>query len=129
VVPLTNGSGFGSNSGPAPAIFVSDRQTAAIKPFFAFYFLKLHLHHFSKINSHKEVTKQQDQGFSYYFFFGIERSGAGSGSVPRTNRAGSGRSKKHMAPKDLELPDQDPQQGRKHNKKRVPLQFFLQNCK
>jgi hypothetical protein len=29
-----------------------------IKFFFAYYFLKVHLHHFSKIKSHKEVTKQ-----------------------------------------------------------------------
>jgi hypothetical protein len=27
--------------------------------FFADYFLKLHLHHFSKIKSHKEVTKHK----------------------------------------------------------------------
>jgi hypothetical protein len=26
--------------------------------FFAYYFLKVHLHHFSKIKSHKEVRKQ-----------------------------------------------------------------------
>jgi len=26
--------------------------------FLAYYFLKVHLHHFSKIRSHKEVTKQ-----------------------------------------------------------------------
>jgi hypothetical protein len=26
--------------------------------FFAFYFLKVHLHHFSKVKSHKEVTNQ-----------------------------------------------------------------------
>ncbi len=32
------------------------------------YFLKLHLHHFSKIKSHKEVTKQEEwRFFSYYF--------------------------------------------------------------
>ncbi len=36
---------------------VSDLQGSK-KKFFAFYFLKLQLHHFSKIKSHKEVTKQ-----------------------------------------------------------------------
>jgi hypothetical protein len=42
-----------------PAFFVSDLQDVnKKKSFFAYYFLKVHLHHFSKINSHKEVTKQ-----------------------------------------------------------------------
>jgi hypothetical protein len=45
---------------PDPAIFVSNLQDVNKKyqSFFAYYFLKIHLHHFSKINSHKEVTKQ-----------------------------------------------------------------------
>jgi hypothetical protein len=47
---------------PHPAIFVIDLQgenkkLIKKKCFFAFYFLKVHLHHFSKI-SKKEVTKQ-----------------------------------------------------------------------
>jgi hypothetical protein len=42
---------------PDPAIFVSDLQDIN-KKFFAYYFLKVHLNHFSKIKSHKEVTKQ-----------------------------------------------------------------------
>jgi hypothetical protein len=37
---------------PDPAIFVSDLQL------FAHYFLKVHLHHFSKTKRNKEVTKQ-----------------------------------------------------------------------
>ncbi len=43
-----------------PAIFVSDLQDINKKllHFFAYYFLKVHLHHFSKIQSHKEVIKQ-----------------------------------------------------------------------
>jgi hypothetical protein len=41
---------------PDPAIFVSDLQD--VKKFFAYYCLKVHLHHFSKIKVHKEVTKQ-----------------------------------------------------------------------
>ncbi len=68
-MPLITGSesGFGSGSrvrilDPAPAIFVIDLQDANKKPFkkkvSAYYFLKVHLHHFSKVNSPKEVTKQ-----------------------------------------------------------------------
>jgi hypothetical protein len=40
-----------------PAILVSDIQDIN-KKFFAYYFLKAHLHHFLKIKSHTEVTKQ-----------------------------------------------------------------------
>jgi hypothetical protein len=47
---------------PDPAIFIVDLQDAnkkqTKKSFFAFYFLKVHLHRFSKIKSQKEVTKQ-----------------------------------------------------------------------
>jgi hypothetical protein len=47
---------------PDPAIFVTDLQgrqeQKKISKFFANYFLKVHLHHFSKIKTHKEVTKQ-----------------------------------------------------------------------
>jgi hypothetical protein len=47
---------------PDPAIFVLKLQDAnkgliSFKKFFAFYFLKVQLHNFSKINSQKEVTK------------------------------------------------------------------------
>jgi hypothetical protein len=41
---------------PDPAIFVSDLQDINQKKF-AYYFLKVHLHHFSR-KYHKEVTKQ-----------------------------------------------------------------------
>jgi hypothetical protein len=45
-----------------PAIFVSDLQdvnkSLFFPSFFAYYFLKVHLYHFSKIKSHKEVKKQ-----------------------------------------------------------------------
>ncbi len=40
------------------------------------YFLELHLHHSSKIKSHKEVTKSWNKGFSYYFCLMTEGSGA-----------------------------------------------------
>jgi hypothetical protein len=48
---------------PDPAIFVIDLQGANKKIIFfakfsAYFFLKVHLHHFSKIKSKKEVTKQ-----------------------------------------------------------------------
>jgi hypothetical protein len=52
------------DSDPEPAIFVIDLQDAnkklvfLKKGFCAYYFLKIHLHHFSKIKSPKEVTKQ-----------------------------------------------------------------------
>ena len=49
---------------PDPAIFVIDLQDTikklifVKKSFFAHYFLKVHSHHFSKIKSPKEITKQ-----------------------------------------------------------------------
>jgi hypothetical protein len=47
---------------PDHAIFIIDLQGAnkklIKKSFSAYYFLKVHLHHFSKIKSQKEVTKQ-----------------------------------------------------------------------
>jgi hypothetical protein len=51
------------DSDPDPAIFVIDLQDVNKKLIFkkgfpAYYFLKVHLHHFSKIKSLEEVTKQ-----------------------------------------------------------------------
>jgi Zn-finger domain-containing protein len=48
---------------PGPAIFVIDLQDTnkklnKKKDFSAYYFLKVHLHHFSQIKSPKEVAKQ-----------------------------------------------------------------------
>ncbi len=57
--------------------------------FSAYYFLKLHLHHFSKIKSQKESQNSRNQGFSYYFCMMVE--GSGSGSIPLTSGSGSGR--------------------------------------
>jgi hypothetical protein len=81
---------------PDPAIFVIDLQDASKKLiyntiFSAYYFLKVHLHHFSKIKSQKESQNSRNQGFSYYFCMMIE--GSGSGSIPLTTRSGSGRPK------------------------------------
>jgi hypothetical protein len=52
-----------------PAIFVIDLQDANKNKFFntissASYFLKLQLHHFSKIKSQKESQNSRNQGFS-----------------------------------------------------------------
>jgi hypothetical protein len=65
------------------------------KNFIAYYFLEVHLHHFSKIKSHKKSQNSRNQEFSYYFSLMKE----GSGSVPLTNGAGSGR------PKITRIPD------------------------
>jgi hypothetical protein len=81
---------------PDPAIFVIDLQDASKKLTFfytifsAYYFLKVHLHHFSKIES-QESQNSRNQDFSYYFCM-IEGSGseAGSGSIPLTSGSGSG---------------------------------------
>jgi hypothetical protein len=43
---------------PDPVFFVIDLQDANKKLFSAYYFLKVHLHHFSKVKSHKEVIRQ-----------------------------------------------------------------------
>jgi hypothetical protein len=78
---------------PDPAIFVTDLQDASKKlafntSFSVFYFLKVHLHHFSKIKCQKESQNSRNQGFSYYFCMMIE--GSGSGSIPLTSGSGSG---------------------------------------
>ncbi len=79
-----------------PAIFVIDLQDASKKLiyntiFSAYYFLKVHLHHFSKIKSQKESQNRWNQGFSYYFCIMIE--GSGSGSISLTSGSGSERPK------------------------------------
>ncbi len=52
----------GPDADPDPPIFINDLQNAnkklIKKSFSAYYFLKVHLHHFSKIKSRKEATKQ-----------------------------------------------------------------------
>ncbi len=62
--------------------------------FSAYYFLKVHLHHFSKIKSQKESQNIRNQGFSYYFWMMIEGSGSGTGAgpgpIPLTSGSGSG---------------------------------------
>ncbi len=81
-----------------PTILVIDLQDAnkklILKSFSAYYILKVHLHHFSKIQSPKEVTKQYESRFFLHFFpLMIEGSGSGSVSIPLIGGSGSGRPK------------------------------------
>jgi hypothetical protein len=77
---------------PDPAIFISDFQDANKNSFFfsfsAYYFLKVLLHHFSKIKVKKKSQNRRNQGFSYYVCLMIEGS-PGSGSR-RPKTCGSG---------------------------------------
>jgi hypothetical protein len=84
-----------------PDFFDIDLQDASKKIIFntifsAYYILKVHLHHFSKIKSQKESQNSRNQGFSYYFCMMIEgsgsgsRGGSGSGFIPLTSGYGSG---------------------------------------
>ncbi len=61
-IPLTNGSRLEPVLDADPAISVNDLQDVNkiffLLSFFAYYFLKVHLHHFSTIKSHTEVAKQ-----------------------------------------------------------------------
>ncbi len=57
---------------PDPAIFVIDLQGASKKLIFntifsAYYFLKVHLHHFSKLKSQKEPQNSRNQIFLTIF--------------------------------------------------------------
>jgi hypothetical protein len=76
-MPLTNGSD--PDPDPDPAIYVTDLQNASQKLILnkisAYYFLKLHLHHFSKIKRQKESQNNRNRGFSHYFCMMIEGSG------------------------------------------------------
>ncbi len=92
-MPLTYG--FGSGSWIWILLFSSLTFKMPAKNLFfntifsAYSFLKVHLHHFSKIKSQKESQNSRNQGFSYYLCMKIE----GSGSIPLTNGSGSGRLK------------------------------------
>ncbi len=111
--PLTNGSGSGScyfRHWPSRSqqktnlkkklfwfrillfsslIFKKPTKNEFKKSYSGYYFLKAHLHHFSKVQSKRCHKSSRNQSFSYYFSFVIERSGAGSGSIPLTNESGS----------------------------------------
>ncbi len=66
----------------------ANKKTSVLFLFFLLltYFLKVHLHHYSKIKSQEESQNSRNQGFSYYFCMMIE----GSGSIPLTSGSGSG---------------------------------------
>jgi hypothetical protein len=99
-MPLTNGSGSGSWIRIllfSSLTFKMPAKTNFFNTIFSPYdFLKLHLHHFSKIKIQKELQNRMNQGFSYYFCMMIEgsgsgsRAGSGSGSIPLTSGSGSG---------------------------------------
>ncbi len=108
---------------PDPAFFVSDLQDVNKKYFFSskfFYFLKVHLHHFSKIKSHKQKSQnRRSQCFSYYFCLMIE----GSGSVSLTKWFRIREAQKHMDPTDP-----DPQHWKNTEKslrQMYSLRFFM----
>ncbi len=62
--------------------------------FSAYYFLKVHLQHFSKIKSKKKSQNNRNEGISCLV---IEGSGSGARSTPLTNGFGSGsRNPKNM---------------------------------
>ncbi len=89
-MPLTNGSWSGFESGSCYFRHWPSRcqqKLILFKIFSAYYFLKVHFHHFSKIKSQKELQNSRNQGFSYYFWMMIE----GSGSIPLTNGSRSER--------------------------------------
>ncbi len=87
-MPLTNGSGSGSRIRILLFSSLTFEMPAKIKffntIFSAYYFLKLHLHHFSKIKSQKKSLNSRNQGFSYHFCMMIEGSGSGSGRPRNT---------------------------------------------
>ncbi len=78
------GSGSGSADpclwlmDPDPAVFVIDLQDASKKLIFntifsAYYFLKVHFHHFSKIKSQKESQNRRNPGFFLLFLHDVRR--------------------------------------------------------
>jgi hypothetical protein len=99
-MPLTNGSGFGSWIRIllfSSLTFKIQHKTNFLNTIFSvYYFLKLHLNHFSEKKSQKESQNSRNLGFSYYFCMMIEgtgfgsRAGSGSRSIPLTIGSGSG---------------------------------------
>ncbi len=75
------------------------------KKIFAYYFLKVHVHHFQRWKVKKKSPSSRNQGFSYFFCLVIERSGSGAGarSILLIDGSGSG----SRRPKKVD-PDSDP---------------------
>jgi hypothetical protein len=75
------------------------KQLFFLLSFYAFFFLKVHLYHPSKIVSHKKSQNSRNQEFSSFFCLLMEeyRSGAGAGSgsiqISYGSRCGSRRTK------------------------------------
>ncbi len=95
-VPLTNGSDSGSGS---RSCFLRQCPSGCnlnkFLCYFAYYFLKLHIHNFSKMKVIKKSQNSRNQAFFYYFCVMIEGSGAGSRRpknirVPESYGSGSG---------------------------------------
>jgi hypothetical protein len=79
-VPLTNGYGCGSGSGSFSFRQWPSRCQQKKKKFLKFFmltysFLNIHLHHSSKIKSHKEITKQKKSRFFFIFLLVIGNTG------------------------------------------------------
>jgi hypothetical protein len=70
--------------------FKTPTKTNLKKSFSAYYFLKVHLHHFSKKKVKKKSQNSKNQAFSYYICLMIEGFGSGSGSIPLTDGSGAG---------------------------------------
>ncbi len=68
--------------------------------FFAYYFLKVHLHHFSKIKSHEEVTKQLESMLFLLFLLDNRRIRI---HISDYDGSGSGNPPKHMDPTDPDI--------------------------
>ncbi len=63
------------------------------KSFSAYYFLKVHLHSFSKIKVKKKSQNSRNQGFSFYFCLIVEGYRFRSVSIALVRGSGSRRSK------------------------------------
>jgi hypothetical protein len=72
-VSVTNGSGSGSGSFRQWPSRCSQKICFSLS-FYAYSFLKVHLHHSSKIKTHKEVTKVS----RFFFIFCLLMEGSGS---------------------------------------------------
>ncbi len=85
-IPLTNGSGFGSNSRSGSEAWYF-HQWVLQDDNLTYYFLKLHSHHFLKIKSHK---KSPNSMFFLLFLLDYRMIQNPSRVLPHTNGSGSG---------------------------------------
>ncbi len=101
-VPLTNGSGCGSDSGPRdadpasdPALFVWSVtfKMPTKNKFLCLFLLKVHLHNSSKIKIKKKLQSRRNQDLSSLFCLLMEGSGFGSKQIDYGSWCGSRRLK------------------------------------